>query len=339
MRIGIVNDMPVAAEALRRAVALAPEHQVAWSAIDGAEAVRLCAADKPDLILMDLIMPGMDGVEATRRIMADTPCPILVVTASVDGNSAKTFAAMGHGALDAVDLPLLGLADPGGGARPLLAKIDALGKLIGDGSVRAIARSRSSRPSGGTLLAIGASAGGPAALAAVLVGLPADCGASVVIVQHVDERFAAGMADWLNQHSSLPVRIAREGDEPSAGQVLLAGTADHLVFKSNDRLGYTPKPKEEVYRPSVNVFFRSVCTRWSGRAIGVLLTGMGSDGAFGLKALREHGHHTIAQDRTTSAVYGMPKAAAALSAAVEILPLEAIAPRVAELVLARAGRE
>jgi two-component system response regulator WspF len=328
MRIGIVNNLPIAAEALRRVLALAPEHQLAWIAHDGAEAVEECARDRPDLLLMDLIMPRMDGVEATRRIMAHTPCAILVVTADVDTNAARVFAAMGHGALDAVDSPLLGSGDLLTGTLPLLAKIAAIGRLIDEGVPR---HGAGSAASSNHLVAIGASAGGPAALANVLKGLPRNFPAAVVIVQHVDVRFAPGLVDWLCQHSALPVKMAAEGDRAVPGQVLIAGTDDHLVFKSKDQLGYTDQPSDHAYRPSVDVFLHSVARHWSGRVVGVLLTGMGSDGATGLKALRTLGHHTIAQDRATSAVYGMPKAAAAISAAVEILPLDRIAPRLTEL--------
>jgi len=333
MRIGIVNDLPIAAEALRRVLALAPEHQLAWIAGDGAEAVDQCARDRPDLVLMDLIMPRMDGVEATRQIMAHTPCAVLVVTADVETNAARVFAAMGHGALDAVDTPLLGSGDLLAGAQPLLAKIAAIGRLMSDGSARrSAADSRTaSHATSSHLVAIGASAGGPAALGAVLKGLPRNFPAAVVIVQHVDARFAPGLADWLGQHSALPVKLAGEGDRPLAGEVLIAGLDDHLVFDAQQRLGYTEQPSDHAYRPSVDVFFRSAARHWSGTMIGVLLTGMGSDGAQGLKDLRTLGHHTIAQDRATSAVYGMPKAAAAISAAVEILPLDRIAPRLTEL--------
>lgn len=328
MRIGIVNDLALAVEALRRVVAMAPEHQVAWIARDGAEAVHHCAVDRPDLILMDLNMPSMDGVEATRRIMADTPCAILIVTASVDDNSARTFAAMGYGALDAVDLPQLGFADSVASAQPLLKKIASLSRLVEGARSRQALRTGAHLP---PVIAIGASAGGPAALSTLLLALPRDFAAAVVIVQHVDERFAPGMAEWLNGHSTLPVRLAAEGDKLRAGEVLLAGTGDHLILGPGARLGYTAKPVDEIYRPSINVFFRSLCDAWHGQAIGVLLTGMGSDGALGLKAMRDCGHHTIAQDSATSAVFGMPKAAAALSAAVEILPLDGIAPRIVDL--------
>ncbi|NIJ33930.1 chemotaxis response regulator protein-glutamate methylesterase [Sphingomonas oligoaromativorans] len=331
MRIGIVNDMVTATEALRRIVATAPEHQVVWTAVNGAEAVRMCAADLPDLVLMDLIMPEMDGVEATRRIMAETPCPILIVTSSVEDQAARVFAAMGHGALDAIDTPALGSADPQWAARPLLAKIRALNGLTGGVRPAEGRQTAPRRRSGAPLIAIGASAGGPAALAMILETLPRDFPAAIAIVQHIDERFAAGMAGWLAMHSAVPVRIAAEGAVPQAGTALLAGTSDHMVAKAGGRLGYTQRPAEAIYRPSIDVFFDSLCAHWSGEIVGVLLTGMGSDGARGLKALRDAGHHTIAQDRATSAVYGMPKAAAALSAAVEILPLDGIAPALAGL--------
>jgi two-component system response regulator WspF len=329
VRIGIVNDMPMAAEVLRRIVAAAPEHRVAWIASTGEQAVELCHRELPDLVLMDLVMPGMDGVEATRRIMAETPCAILLVTASVDANVSRVFEAMGHGALDAVDTPSLGTGDMRQGAASLLRKITAIGRLTGErvggaAPARAAARTLAAHH---PLVAIGASAGGPAALSTVLRDLPADFPAAVVIVQHVDERFTAGMAEWLGGHAALPVRLAREGDTPMPGTVLLAARETHLALKSSSQLGYTPEPREAFYRPSVDVFFHSVARFWKGEALGVLLTGMGRDGAQGLRALRDKGSQTIAQDRATSAVYGMPKAAAELDAATDILPLHGIAAR------------
>jgi two-component system response regulator WspF len=182
------------------------------------------------------------------------------------------------------------------------------------------------------LIALGASAGGPSTLAVVLEGLPQNFSAAVVIVQHLDAQFAPGMAKWLSQHSSLPVRVAAEGDRLVGGTVLLAGTQDHLQLKAANRLGYTPDPREQLYRPSVDVFFESVIRHWRGCVIGVLLTGMGKDGAIGLKRLLDAGHHTIAQDEASSAVYGMPKAAARLNAAVDILPMADIAPRLVDVV-------
>ena len=170
----------------------------------------------------------------------------------------------------------------------------------------------------------------------MLSGLPADFPAAIVIVQHVDERFAQGMAEWLSRHCALPVRVAKEGDRPTAGNVLLAGTNDHLTFKTAERIGYTPEPRSQAYRPSVDVFFASIGALWPGEAVGVLLTGMGRDGALGLKALRDKGCYTIAQDQATSTVYGMPKAAASLGAAVDVLPLERIAAKLTDTFKQRA---
>ena len=333
MRIGIVNDLAPMNELLRRFVGLKPGHQVIWTAASGAEAVEHCARQRPDLILMDLVMPVMDGVETTRRIMASTPCAILLVTVSVRDNVGMVFDAIGHGAVDAVDIPALGGRTLREAAEPLLAKIDIISRLIRGKLANGAAHTDRTPPQGhhDRLVAIGASAGGPAVLATVLRGLPKDFPGAIVIVQHVDEQFASGMADWLDHESALPVRVAKEGDRPTVGQVLLAGTSDHLALKTADQVGYTVDPIEYVYRPSVDVFFQSVCRLWRGEVVGVLLTGMGRDGALGLKALRTRGHYTIAQDEATSAVYGMPKAAAMLEAAVDILPAERIAPKLMEL--------
>jgi chemotaxis response regulator CheB len=327
MRIAIVNDTPMALEVMRRVIASSSKHVVAWTAADGAEAVEHCQRDRPDLVLMDLLMPRMDGVEATSRIMKTSPCAIVVVTATLEGNAAKVFEAMGAGALDVVQTPTLGGGNGANGVAAFLYKIDSTAKLIGepetpDAEIRPRERAR-------RLVAIGASAGGPAALVKLLGALPADFAAAVVIVQHVDAQFAGGLATWLGDVSKLPVRLAKDGDVPEEGVVLVAGTNDHLSLRPGSCLAYVPEPAHYSYRPSVNVFFESVLRYWRGDAVGVLLTGMGRDGATGLKMLRDAGHHTIAQDRGTSAVFGMPKAAAELGAAAEVLPLEKIAGAIA----------
>lgn len=332
MKIAIVNDMPMAVEALRRALAFEPAHQVVWVASNGADAVARCAELTPDLILMDLIMPVMDGVEATRRIMAATPCAIVIVTVDREQNVHRVFEAMGHGALDVVDTPAIGAGDPKDAAAPLLRKILNIGWLIGQrdsrvkqapAPVRVAAQRRG-------LVAIGSSAGGPAALEVLLKGLPKNFPAAIVLVQHVDQVFAAGMAQWLSSSSGLPVRLAHDGEPPQPGTVLLAGTNHHIRLLKNGTLAYTAEPVNEIYRPSIDVFFESVATYWTSDAVGVLLTGMGRDGAQGLKLMRQRGFLTIAQDQQSCAVYGMPKAAAAIDAAMEIRPLDSIASRLNE---------
>jgi chemotaxis response regulator CheB len=328
VRIAVANDSQIAVEVLRRVIAGAPAHTLIWVARDGVEAVESCARDVPDLLLMDLGMPRLGGVEATRRIMAASPCAIVVVAGDVDARSSLVYEAMGYGALDVVEVPQVGRHD----GAPLLVKIETICRLVGAGAdARPPSPAVPARSPGETLIGIGASAGGPAAIATILADLPEDFSAAIVVVQHVDNAFVADMARWLAQHTQLHVRVASEGDRPEPGTVLLAATTGHLALKHDGRLGYSPFPAADVYRPGIDVFFESICRRRRGRAVGVLLTGMGRDGARGLKRLRDAGHHTIAQDQSTSAVYGMPKSAAQLAAAVDILPLPLIAPRLIEL--------
>jgi two-component system response regulator WspF len=322
MRIAIVNDLPIAVLVLRRVLDKS-EHQLAWVAADGASAVAACLKDRPDLILMDLLMPGMNGAEATRHIMSQTPCAILLVTASVADNVSDVFEAMGYGALDAVNTPMLGGVGEEG-ARILLDKIATIGKLIGTSYVH---RQRA-------LIAIGASAGGPGAIAAILHCLPATLAATLVVIQHVDPQFVPGMTQWFGRQTALRVLPVAENDEPCVGVVHVAATHDHLILKSDGRFGYTAEPSDYVYRPSVDVMFESIARHWPGDAAGVLLSGMGNDGAVGLKRLRDGGALTIAQNRETSAVWGMPKSAIAIGAASEILPLDCIAPRLVEFLMA-----
>lgn len=349
MRIALVNDLPLALVALRRIIEATPGYVVAWEACDGFEALQRALKDPPDLILMDLVMPVMDGAQSTREIMRRAPCPILVVTASVTINAAKVYEAMGYGAIDAVRTPTLGPAGLLDGAAALLAKIDRVAVLAGKikpGDARGVAPAAplsvapTPRPEQlPPLLAIGTSTGGPQALAEILEKLPRPFPAAVAVVQHVDVEFAAGLAHWLEERTGHPVVAAQAGGRFEAGRVYIAATEDHLVVDADGVIAYSPIPCELVYRPSVDVFFNSLAQNWHGTGVGVVLTGMGRDGAAGLKLLRERGWKTIAQGPLTSIVYGMPKAAAELGAAMEILELPDIAPALTAHFAAAAKKE
>jgi len=288
-------------------------------------------------------MPGIDGVEATRRIMGESPCAILVVTATVSGHLSKVYQAMGHGALDAVDTPTLGAKGDIAGAAVLLYKMDIINKLIGKPTERPRywqSETSSPRPSFGSwstrsiqpLVVLGASTGGPQALAQVLSGIPSTLNATIIIVQHVDAAFAPGLGQWLSDQAKRPVTMIAEGHRPEPRQVLLSGTDDHLVLGEEGLLHYSVEPSTNCYRPSVDVFFASVARNWRRPGVAGLLTGMGRDGAQGLLQLRGQGWRTIAQDESSSVVWGMPKAAAEIGAAHEILPLARIAEAITRLV-------
>jgi two-component system response regulator WspF len=340
MKVAIVNDSRAAAEVLRRIIAEQPDFDVIWTAYTGDEAVRLALAEQPDIVLMDLIMPGIDGAETTRELMQKAPCVIVVVTATTVGNRGLVFEAMGYGALDAVNTPTLNPNGDMSGAEPLLQKLRTVARLVTPAAAKrprapsgSVPRARLAQGSSRLpIVAIGASTGGPQALAEVISHLPADFPGTVLIAQHVDEQFAPALAEWLQHHSALPVRISRDREPIAARSIWLAGSADHLVYDNDGLLRYTQHPRETPYRPSADALFSSLAQPHRAIRIGVLLTGMGRDGAEGLLAMRKTGSLTIAQDAATSVVYGMPKAAVELKAAAEVLPISAVGPRIVEAV-------
>lgn len=343
MDIGIVNDLEICIESLQQVLASAPEHRLVWVARDGQEAVDRCKELTPDLILMDLIMPVMNGVEATRKIMQSTPCPILVVTSTVSGNSAKVFEAMSAGALDAVATPLIGKMDETVIGEELLKKIHQIGQLTGSlhkkpEKSRSIAKPKV-QIDGIDLVVLGCSTGGPNILIEILSALPEKFPASIIIVQHMDKQFTPGLVQWIDSKVNLPVSVARAGDIPEPGKILMACTDDHLIMTSTLTLSYTEEPKDNFYHPSVDVFFSSVAQFWPGEGVAALLTGMGRDGAEGLLALHNRNWYTIAQDRDSSIVYGMPKAAAQLGAATDILPAGKIGTAISNYILANQSKK
>jgi two-component system response regulator WspF len=334
MRIAIVNDLKLACEALRRAIVVGGRHQVAWTAMGGGEAIALAGRDRPDLILMDMIMPGIDGVEATRQIMLRSPCPILVVTSTVSGNISKVFDALSNGALDAVETPSIGPTGELLGSSPLMEKIarfehrhDRL--LVGTGPTSTLgsARTAGTQPTA-RLVLIGASTGGPRVLAEILNQLPRDLAAPILIAQHIDEGYVTGLAKWLGDHTTLPVEVAVSGSEPRSGHVYLAASKQHLAVRPDGCMQYVNEPSSSWYHPSVDVLFSTAARHWPLPGIAALLTGMGRDGANGLADLRRASWTTIAQDQATSVVWGMPKAAFDLGAAEFVLPSSQIAAHI-----------
>ncbi|MCX5814725.1 MAG: chemotaxis-specific protein-glutamate methyltransferase CheB [Proteobacteria bacterium] len=331
MRIAIVNSTDMSVEIIRRVVTSQPGNEIAWVASSGAEAVEKTVRDKPDLILMDLTLPIMDGVNATGKIMKDHPCAILIVTEAVS-NHSKIFEAMGRGALDAVGTPVLDARGNVKGGQELLKKIEIIARLIGKESrqiMNGTAVPAASLEPVIPMIAIGSSTGGPKVLADILSRMPVKLGASIVIVQHVDVQFVNGLVEWLGEQTKLKVVLAKKGMHPEIDKVFIAGTNDHLVLGPDLAFHYTEEPKDYPYRPSVDTFFYSIKHYWPVKGVAVLLTGMGRDGAKGLLELRKAGWYTIAQNEKTSAVYGMPKAAVELEAAMEmaameILPVEKI---------------
>lgn len=333
MRIAIVNDLRMAQEILRHAVAQIPGASVAWVAIDGRDAIQKCKADKPDLILMDMVMPVMDGAVATRAIMKECPCPILVVTSTIEGNLALVYEALSAGAIDAVHTPTMG-------SNGSILGVDALARksrvALAAAAVqisRAMPQTVAAKPLATTsqksgtskvpLVVIGSSTGGPNALSVVLRGLTVGSSCCTVIVQHIDVAYAPGLAQWLTGEIKRPVKIATEGESLSAGSIIIASSADHLVLQGGV-LRYVVEPAEQIFRPSVDVFFASVVQERVRPSVAILLTGMGRDGAQGMRSLRDAGWHTIAQDQATSVVWGMPGSAVEMGGAVQILPLDQI---------------
>jgi two-component system chemotaxis response regulator CheB len=334
VRVVVVDDSLVAREMLCQILGSDPGIEVVATAKDGAAGVELVASMAPDLVTMDIHMPRMDGLEAVERIMAFNPTPILVVSSSVHGEGiGRAFDALGAGALEVVKKP-----EPADWAelerigRDLIRKVKMLSKVkvithvrgrrtrdAGAGTVTSSKRPRD----GFSLVAIGSSTGGPSALQKVLEPLPADLPVPVVIAQHIAEGFIPGLVGWLDGLCAVTVRVAEDGDHLQPGNVYVAPTGSNLELE-DDTCRIRPPDARQLYIPSADNLFASVARSHGSHAVGVILTGMGADGAEGLKAMRAAGAITIAQDEQTSVVFGMPKAAIENGAAQHVLPLERI---------------
>lgn len=345
IRVLIVEDSPVAAMMLEHVIGADGRFGIAGVASSGEEALTLMPRLVPDIVLMDVQLPGMDGVETTRRIMQVQPTPIVVTSASFNGREVTvTMEALKAGALTAIEKPL----SPRHGNYPRLARhlCNQLAIMSGVAVIRQRPGGMVQRPTGPKgipaaatkwpqpdpgeryrMLGLVASTGGPSALARVLGALPKNFSMPVVIVQHIGADFTEGFAAWLDGQVPMRVQLARHGERALPGHAYVAPGDAHLVLHG-EKLVLDGGPRESGQRPSGTVLFRSMAASLAGRAIGVLLTGMGDDGATGLLAMRRAGAHTVIEDECTAIVYGMPAVAARLGAGCLQLPLDSIGPHI-----------
>ena len=343
-RVLVVEDSLTVRMRLVEILSSDPEIELVGQAEDGKRAIELCLQLRPDVITLDMMLPVMTGLAATEYIMAHCPTPILVVSASVNrGELFRTYEALAAGAVDVLEKPNGTEAD-GVWEQRFLATL----KMVARIRVITHMRGRLQRvpsapherlPAGAVrpgrkieLVVIGASTGGPGAIVEILRGLPAEFRLPILFVLHINEPFGMAFAEWLDGQTSRRVAYPKDGDLVAsvANRVVMAPVGRHLVVRDR-RLRLTDEAERWSCRPSVDVLFESIATEYGAAAVACLLTGMGKDGAEGLLKLRRAGALTIAQDEASSIVYGMPREAALLGAAAEILPLDEIAPRLLAL--------
>lgn len=337
-RVLVVEDSLTVRQRLLEVLRSDPEIEVVGDAGDGRSAVELCEKLRPDVITLDMILPVMTGLSATEHIMAYFPTPILIVSSSTNrGELFKTYEALSAGAVEVLEKPRGDEID-GAWERDFLqlVKLVARIKVITHPRARlSLARDESEKaplfPSSDAparCVAIGASTGGPAAVARVLKSLPAKFPLPILLVIHIGAVFARALTEWLDTQSKLRVVYATDGQPlPAVGTpgVLMAPPERHLIVRQG-RVELVSGPERHSCRPSIDVLFESLAHEHGAHAVACLLTGMGRDGAAGLLALRRAGASTIAQDEATSVIYGMPREAALLGAAQEVLPLDSIGP-------------
>ena len=335
IRVLLVDDSPIALTVLRRILQQSPEIQVVGTVQTATEALALISKQPPDVICTDFFMPNMDGLEFTTRVMAQCPRPILVISASVqDEDTHRIFQLLEAGAVDILPKPRAGIE----ASDQLLqrALVEKVRVLAGVRVFKRTARKKSPARKTSTALlglthrpkivAIGASTGGPIALQTLLSQLPADFPLPVICVQHISLGFLQGLIDWLSASCKLPIQIAAEGDRPQPGQIYFPPERQHLVLDHRGRFAHSLASPVEGHRPSVTATFTAVAQFYGRKSVGILLTGMGRDGADGMQEIAAAGGLTIAQDEATSVVFGMPKEAIALGAVQQVLPISKIAP-------------
>jgi two-component system, chemotaxis family, protein-glutamate methylesterase/glutaminase len=343
IRVLIVEDSPVVRDFLRHILSTDPEIQVIGTAADGEAALDAVQHQKPDVITMDIHMPKMNGLEATRRIMETHPTPIVIVSSSVVADEVSTtFRAIEVGALAAVPRPHgLGHPEHEATAQELIQTVKLMSEVK---VVRRWPRPRSGSqvpatqkpdmPRASTtiqVVAIGASTGGPLALQTLLSRLPKDFPIPMLIVQHMAAGFVQGFAGWLTQSTGFPVHVAAADEFPLPGHAYVAPDGVHMRVGMGRRIMLSQDVPKNGLRPSVSCLFQSIAHAFGCYAAGVLLTGMGKDGAEELKLMRDKGAITMVQDKDSAVVYGMPGEALKLDAATYVLPPESIAARLVRL--------
>jgi two-component system chemotaxis response regulator CheB len=337
IKVLVVDDSPVAREFLTHIFNSDPDLQVIGAAKDGEEAVKAVLDLQPDVITMDIHMPKMDGFEATLRIMETRATPIVMVSATSTVREVTTaFRALEAGALAIVPRPMgIGAPEYETTVRELVQTVKLMSEVK---VVRRLPRDRKERvlsadavrktvPTAAEMkiVAVGSSTGGPMVIKTILSRLPKEFSVPLLIVQHIATGFLNGFVEWLDNSSNLRVHVASHGEYILPGHVYFAPDELHMGVNANDRIILSSDQAENNLRPSVSYLFRSVAHVYGKNAMGVLLTGMGKDGAQELKMMREKGAVTIAQDKESSIVFGMPGEAVNLDAAMHVLPPEGIA--------------
>jgi len=330
IRVLIVDDSAGMRMLLENIFSNDPAFEVAGLASNGMEAVDAAERLSPDVITMDIQMPGMDGLEATRRIMETRATPIVILSGNLDAEEvASSFRAMEAGALIALPKPRgITYAEHGAEIASLVRTVKLMSEIK---VVRRWSRPTKIKPhpfrqtagepaqADHQVVAIGASTGETVVINTILTGLPPGFPLPVLIVQHMAPGFIQGFAEWLNISSRLPVHVASQSERMLPGHVYIAPDRFQMLAEQGGRIALTLSDPGTLQCPSVSALFRSVATVYGGKAVGILLTGMGDDGAQELKLMKDKGAVTIAQDRESSVIFGMPGEAVNLNAAVYVM--------------------